>query len=544
MSTARYSLWGSKLLGTIGIALLVCACARATPPTTLVGPTLTNADDRALAKLIVLAWAGWDESDPVARDEAGVRGTEQPWPAADRDARARAEERSAPVRLRFDQLSPSRLSAPWRAAHILLGRRLQRPPEIWDALDVQALVGRGLWAALGPQAWPVARSADRLDALDHFLTTARSATVATTRARIAEALELLDEQRTWIRRLQAPSRAAEFARQRRLAVAALDVHEMRLQDSLPDRDPTTRRMTSAWTGRWAAPPPPEALQDAVEATLSRIQKRLLALVGAAPSADGESASEALNQAEIPSASSSFDLDSQLAGINGVIAPRCPAAPRIDSVPAPPALRGLALLRLDEVQARTSTTSYRLWLSTDDSPVFEEVYPVAKQVALALYEGWPGRALYRWATTTRPDRGLMERRWPDPILSAGWPLFALDELLRPDALPRAVRWHVGQLLLRAVVDAQVDLWMQSDAPPDDPTLLRWLTDVGMMTPAEAQAKLETARVYPGRLSAPFIGWWTLRDIAKAHISREDPQAVRRLAGCAEWPPDLVPECLRW
>ncbi len=523
----------------------VLSCARARPPTTLTGPPQTNATDRALAQIIALAWSTWDELDPVTRDEQGVAGGPRVWPPPTPQARSAVAARLDPVRARLARIDLDTLSPPWRATHALLRRRLEQPSPSWDALDVQLIVGRGLWAAIGPQAWPAARGTDRLEALGQFVSAARTATIATSKERLVEAVRQLRAQRKWIDRLEPVDDAnVELVNHRDLAVASLDVHEMRLQDDL--LDPTvgaTVAVERPWTGRWPRVPGPSDLEAAADLALARVQDRLLDLTNEPRDAAAPIARARRLSLADPPAGPVPGLERFLATVADVLTPGCPPPPAMTATIAPASIRGLAVVRLDEVQARTSTTTYRLWLSTKDAAIFRELYPPPKQLALALYEGWPGRALRHWATRTRADRGLMERRWPDPVLAAGWPLFALDRLLARASLPDAVEWHVDRLLLRAIADAQVDLRMQRTPPPDDADLLRWLTEVGGQTPAEAQYKLDVARAFPGRLTAPLLGWLTLAQLADAHLaSPPSSEEIRRLAGCSEWPPDLLPACL--
>ncbi|MEM7677438.1 MAG: hypothetical protein AAF449_15675, partial [Myxococcota bacterium] len=206
------------------------------------------------------------------------------------------------------------------------------------------------------------------------------------------------------------------------------------------------------------------------------------------------------------------------------------------------LRGLAAVRLDEVSARTSTAAYRIWLSVNGSEIVRLAYPPAKQIALALYEGWPGRALRHWAVTTRKDRGLTERSWPDPVMAEGWPFYALDQLVASERLPKAVRWELALIKLRAITDAQIDLWAQRPLPAEDDELYDWLTEIGRQSPVEAKEKIEVARNHPGRLAAAFLGWWTLERLADRSLPTPNATLMRRLAACTEWPPDLLPICL--
>ena len=542
---ARYSLLRLDAHGKTGVALvalLAIACARAQPPTTLAGPIQTNAEDRALARLVALSQATFDELDPIARDEAGAPPSPVVWPPSTQPARIEIWRRLDPVRARLDRTDPEALSPPWQATSALLQRRVSERPLAWDALSLQALVGRGLWASLGPEAQPSARSAARLDALGIFLATARTATVAAPKPRLDTALNMLQAQRSWVANLQPLQPDPDFENVRDLAVAALDVHELHLQDNLLTATATIEvARPMPWDGRWLRVPEAARIEDAADAMLYRVQNALLALFGRAPLEDAKVRADVLDQVAAPGVADD-SLDDFLVGLNTYLSSACPPAPVITATAAPMALRGLAAVRLDTAAARTSTTTFRLWLSVTGSPVIVQRYPTAKQMALALYEGWPGRALHSWATTTRSDRGTLERRWPDPVLTEGWPLFALDRLIDTERLPQAVQWHRLQLLLRAVVDAQVDLWAQRQAPPDDQELLTWLTEVGRQTPAEARYKLTVAKMEPGRLTAPFLGWWTLTRLADRYLPTPDFNSMRRFAACTEWPPDLLPACL--
>ena len=546
-TTARYSLLHAITRPVTGVALLVLvsqsACVPAKPPTVLAGPSLTNADDRALARLTEVAWAALDELDPIARDEAGASGDVFAWPATTPGQRAKRAARLQPIQQRLARIRPAALSPLWQAAYILLNRRLQFEAPPWDVYSLQQAVDRGLWAALGPTAWPSAQRLDRLDALGYFLSSARTVTVATSRERLQATIELLDAHRTWISQMKPPQPGSGFAAQRDLAVVALEMHDLHVQDNLLSSSSTVGPPAHRpWRGRWTSVPPTSEIEVAATRALDRVQSALLALAQetSGPSSPLERA-ERLDAVVLPTEASG-DLGTFLASLKEFVAPFCPPPPPIDAATAPPALHGIAAVRLDSVRARTSTESYRLWLSTDGPERVRQMYPPAHQMALALYEGWPGRALYHWAISTRLDRGVTERRWADPVFRQGWPLFALDRLLRPERLPSAVRRHVLQILLRTIVDAQVDLWAQRDIPPDDAELRRWLTDVGRQSPAEAQRKLTVARTTPGRLTVPFLGWWTLTQLADIHLPEPSSSSIRRFAACTEWPPDLLPTCL--
>lgn len=549
VTVARYSPSSSPSARGTGFAVLTVAvlirCAPAQPPTQLTGPPQTNADDRAFARLAVMAWAALDELDPVARDEAGAEGTPRAWPPLSADDRAVSIERLRPVERRLAQIPPAALSPKWRAARTLLRRRLDQVDRRWDALSVQTVVGRGLWASLGPEAWPAARGIDRLQTLERFLALARSTTVAATRDRLEAASAQLQTQRAWVADLTAADPDSDFEGRRNVAEAALEVHAVHLQNDLLALTGTVAApIARPWSGRWAAPPSPTQTASRAEARLAELQTRLLAL--AKRRADRPTAlarAKALIKLGAPPAPRR-DLNGFLSDLRGVLKTECPSPPAITATAAPEALRGLAAVRLDAVAARTSTAAYRLWLSVDDDA--RTAYPMAKTMALALYEGWPGRALADWAVRTRADRGLTERRWPDPVLAAGWPLFALDALVAHDRLVPAVHWHVLQVLLRAVVDAQVDLRVEAMTDDDDEPLITWLTVVGRQSRREAKKKLKIARAEPGRLSAPFIGWQRLAELAKTHLgdpAARTPEDWRRFAACTEWPPDLLPSCLQ-
>ncbi|MEL7372341.1 MAG: hypothetical protein AAFN74_25675, partial [Myxococcota bacterium] len=155
-SAVRYSHPPHLARRAAGVALLagiVFGCARAQPPSQLRGAVQTNADDRALARLVELAWATFDELDPIARDESGGRGNGPVWPPLTPSAIQQARSRLTPIQAQLKRIHPEALSRPWKATRTLLARRLAYTPEPLDALAVQGLVGRGIWASLGPEAW-------------------------------------------------------------------------------------------------------------------------------------------------------------------------------------------------------------------------------------------------------------------------------------------------------------------------------------------------------------------------------------------------------
>ena len=525
------------------MCLFLLRCAVAQPPTTLPGAPLTNAEDRALARLVEVAWDALDEMDPIARDEAGGPAQSPAWPPATPAAYAESAARLAPIRRQLAGIEPQALSEPWRASLALLERRMAVPTPQWDVLTLQNAIGRGLWASLGPEAWPAARSTDRLDALDHFLTRVRTATAATTRERMAAASDLLDQQRVWVSQVSSANGQPGFGDQRDIAVAALDAHEMHLQENLRSTStegdvPSTR----PWTGRWVRVPSAAEIDAAAERTIAATRSAMQMLSSADADADVPSRPRASSKLGPPPDDAPSTIAAFLESLPSYLGPASPVPPAVTATTAPPALAGLAAVRLDEVHARTSTQAYRVFLSVSDDPLFKRVYPPAKLMALALYEGWPGRGLRDWALRTHRDRGTTERRWADPVMAAGWPLFALDRLLNHDRVPKAVRWHVQHLLLRAAIDAQADLRARGDKPLDDDALLAHISDLGRQSNAEARRKLALIQLYPGRLTAPFLGWWTLTQLADRHVRPGDRAAVRRLAACSEWPPDLIDDCL--
>ncbi len=549
---ARYSLIGVLSLIPPGVALVSNAgpaCAPARPPTTLVGPIATTADDRAMARLTALAWSVLDELDPVARDEAGaaVR-AEAVWPAATNAERAALRDRLQPVLRRLEGIDQTRLSPSWRLEYTLLTRRLARPSPPLDAYEVQRIVGRGLWSSLGPETYPSARRLDRLESLGAYLATARSATAATSWARLTAAANLLDAQRVWVAQLGRGPGAppeADFRRLRDRAVAALDVHELRLEAALQvDAESKPDTAVWPWSDHWTRPPDLDELEEAAGVQLTELQHELLKLAGFKPPKGAGTSPQRLARrlaSRGPPALGDLTLAGFLTSLGDVLSPDCPAPPTLTATTAADPVRGLTALHFDRRAAEDHPDQVRLLVSVDDNGLVRDQYPPAKLMALTLYEGWPGRALRFHFATRRADRGLTERRWPDPVLEEGWPLYALDRLVDFERLPPAVRWHASMLMLKAVVDAQVDL-RAMNAGATDRELRAWLIYVGGMTPAEAQHKVRRVRSDPGRLAAPFLGWLTLARLADQHLRRPDPDGVRRLAACTEFPPDLLPDCL--
>jgi hypothetical protein len=277
----------------------------------------------------------------------------------------------------------------------------------------------------------------------------------------------------------------------------------------------TELATSSWSRRFPGEPIPAAPDERIRRVLDHVADRALGREELVPEAR-----RAVAEAR------AFALQVGLADV--------PPADRLTVTEVPPYLRGIAVAFITQAPPLEPDTGCTYYLSPvpdswDDGLArsYLREYNPAQLRSLAIHEGYPGHFVQLEHASQHPR--LARRLLTRPAFAEGWAVYIEREVVAAgfgDGGTSAVdgddyRITQRKLELRIATNALLDVGLHAGELTDE-AALELLTRAAYQERAEAEGKLNRAKVTSGQLCSYFVGGEELSDL-RAQVQGEERSA---------------------
>jgi hypothetical protein len=274
----------------------------------------------------------------------------------------------------------------------------------------------------------------------------------------------------------------------------------------------TELATSSWSRRFPGEPIPAAPDERIRRVLDHVADRALGREELVPEAR-----RAVAEAR------AFALEVGLTDV--------PPADRLTVAEVPPYLRGIAVAFITQAPPLEPDTGCTYYLSPvpdswDDGLArsYLREYNPAQLRSLAIHEGYPGHFVQLEHASQHPR--LARRLLTRPAFAEGWAVYIEREVAAAgfgDGGTSAVdgddyRITQRKLELRIATNALLDVGLHAGDLTDE-AALELLTRAAYQERAEAEGKLNRAKVTSGQLCSYFVGGEELSDL-RAQVQGEE------------------------